>query len=153
MSEEHTGDGESALSRAREARERVEAKRERFYEIVSSAIDSLPEELRDRMENLEIVIADWPSPSQMSRTNTRNRFGLLGLYEGIPHTRRGHGYNMVLPDKITVFRKPIEARCRTWREVEEEITRVALHEIAHHFGIDDATLRDIEERRRSERGW
>lgn len=153
MSEEHTGDGKSALSRAREARERVEAKRERFYEVVSSAIDSLPEELRDRMENLEIVIADWPSPSQMSRTNTRNRFGLLGLYEGIPHTRRGHGYNMVLPDKITVFRKPIEARCRTWRDVEEEITRVVLHEIAHHFGIDDATLRDIEERRRSERGW
>jgi predicted Zn-dependent protease with MMP-like domain len=76
----------------------------------------------------------------------------MGLYEGVPHTRRGHGYGMVLPDKITVFRKPIEARCRSWQEVEWEVHRVVRHEIAHHFGTDEDTLRMIEGRWQKGRG-
>jgi predicted Zn-dependent protease with MMP-like domain len=108
------------------------------------AIDELPPEFRDRLENVDVIVEDWPSPTQLNRNNIKSRFGLLGLYEGVPHINRGPGYGMVLPDKITIFRKPIEARCHSWQEVEEEVARVVRHEIAHHFGIDDHRLRTLE---------
>jgi len=69
---------------------------------------------------------------------------LLGLYEGIPQTKRGSGYNLVLPDKITIFQKPIERVCRNDEEIEAEVQKVVRHEIAHHFGIGDDVLRMIE---------
>lgn len=154
MSEERSPESRQAISRAREARERAAQQRERFYDLVERALDGLPEEFRERLDNLEIVVADWPSPYQLARTGIRNRFGLMGLYEGVPHIRRGHGYGMVLPDKITVFRKPIESRCRSWQEIESEVQRVVRHEIAHHFGTSEDTLRTIEggwrERKRDE---
>jgi predicted Zn-dependent protease with MMP-like domain len=77
--------------------------------------------------------------------------GLLGLYEGVPQTKRDRGYSMVLPDRITIFQKPIEAICRSESEVEREIRRVVQHEIAHHFGIGEARLGEIERRRRRRR--
>jgi predicted Zn-dependent protease with MMP-like domain len=123
-------------------------RRERFYDLVIKVIDELPPEFLDKLENLDVGVVDWPSPSQLTKSNIRNRYGLLGLYEGVPHTRRGRGYGMVLPDKITIFRKPIESRCRSWGEAEEEIRQVVLHEIAHHFGTDEQTLRTIEGDRR-----
>jgi len=132
----------------REAQLRVERRRQQFFDLVMKAVDELPPEFKDRLENVDVVVADFPSPGQLARSNIRSRFGLLGLYEGVPHTRRGPGYGMVVPDKITIFRKPIEARCRSWAEVEEEIVRVVRHEIAHHFGTDEPTLRDIESRQR-----
>jgi len=70
---------------------------------------------------------------------------LLGLYQGVPQTRRGRGYGLVLPDKISIFQKPIEAQCRLGDEVEAKIEEVVRHEIAHHFGLDDRTLRKIED--------
>ena len=148
MTEEHGPFDRGRRPRQQEARERAALQRERFYELVMKSIDGLPPAFLDKLENLDIVVADWPSPSQMARSNIRSRYGLLGLYEGVPHTSRGRGYGMVLPDKITVFRKPIEARCRSWTEVEDEIGRVVRHEIAHHFGIDEDTLRTIEGNRR-----
>ena len=78
----------------------------------------------------------------------RHKSQLLGLYEGVPHTKRGRGYNLVLPDKITIFRKPIEMKCRSDKEIETEIGRVVRHEIAHHFGIGERTLREIEKKYR-----
>ena len=72
---------------------------------------------------------------------------LLGLYEGVPHTMRGKGYTLVLPDKITLFQKSIEAICHNDNELEAEIGMVIRHEIAHHFGISDATLHRIESRK------
>lgn len=69
---------------------------------------------------------------------------MLGLYEGVPRTRRGQGYGMVLPDKITIFRKPIETRCRSWEEIEKEVAKVVRHEIAHHFGIEEHRLQNLE---------
>ena len=144
MREEQPPESRSAITRASEARERAALQRERFYELVEKALDALPDEFKERLDNLEIVVAEWPTSYQLAKTGIRNRFGLMGLYEGIPHTRRGHGYGMVLPDKITVFRKPIEARCRSWQEVEREVHRVVRHEIAHHFGTDEHTLRTIE---------
>jgi predicted Zn-dependent protease with MMP-like domain len=144
MTEEQGQSDQSRRLKHRDARERAELQRERFYDFVMKAIDELPPVFLEKLENLDIVVADWPSPTQLSRSNIRSRYGLLGLYEGVPQTGRGRGYGMVLPDKITVFRKPIEARCRSWKEVEEEIGRVVRHEIAHHFGIGDNTLRILE---------
>lgn len=132
----------------REAQLRAERRRQQFFDLVMKAVDELPPEFKDRLENVDVVVADFPSPGQLARSHIRSRFGLLGLYEGVPHTRRGPGYGMVVPDKITIFRKPIEARCRSWSDVEEEIVRVVRHEIAHHFGTDEPTLRDIESKQR-----
>lgn len=118
--------------------------RQKFEELVIKAIEELPAEFKDKLENVEIIIEDWPSPRQLSRLGIRHNTQLLGLYEGIPQTNRGQGYNLVLPDKITIFQKPIEATCHSDREIKAEIGTVVRHEIAHHFGIGDETLHSIE---------
>lgn len=146
MVDEENQKKSTALQRSRDAQARAAMYRKRFYDYVVNAINELPDEFRKRMENVDIVISDWPSSHQLNRSGIRSRYGLLGLYEGIPRTARNQGYNMVLPDKITIFRRPIEARCSSWEEVEEEVGRVVRHEIAHHFGIDDKTLRRLENR-------
>lgn len=118
--------------------------RERFQELVVRAVNELPEEFLSQLRNLDIVVEDRPSISQRRKTGTGSGYSLLGLYEGVPQTRRSRGYGMVLPDKITIFQGPIEARCRSEDEVEAEVRRVVRHEIAHHFGISDARLRELE---------
>ncbi len=146
MTEDQNQKNETALSKAREAQERAEMHRERFYEFVVKAIAALPDEFQERLENVDIIVSDWPSAYQLSRSGIRSKNGLLGLYEGVPRTVRSHAYNLVTPDKITIFRKPIESRCRSWKEIEEEVVRVVRHEIAHHFGTDEPTIRRIEGR-------
>ncbi len=148
MSEEHSPLERDAGPRGRDAQARAALRRERFYNLVMKAIGSLPPEFQDKLENLDVAVADWPTPSQLAQSKIRSRFGLLGLYEGVPHTRRDRGYGMVLPDKISIFRRPIEARCHSWGEIEEEIRRVVRHEIAHHFGTGEQRLRTIESNRR-----
>ena len=121
--------------------------KKRFEELVAQAVESLPEEFGDRLENIDIVVADEPSRTQMRQSGLKRNETLLGLYEGIPQTERGSHYGLVPPDKITIFQKPIEDKCRGDDEVKKEIQRVVQHEIAHHFGISDARLRQIERRR------
>ena len=119
----------------------------RFEELVRQAIDRLPQDLAEKLENVDIVVQDLPTPAQSGRMGLGGRYMLLGLYEGIPLTRRGQFYGMVLPDKITLFQTNIERKCggNTGRIVRE-ITSVVRHEIAHHFGISDERLKEIEER-------
>lgn len=106
-----------------------------FAESVEAALDLLPLDLREALSNVEIVIEDEPPPGQR----------LLGLYRGIPLTRRGSAYAGVLPDKITVFRGPIERLFGSDPErLRREIRHVVLHEIAHHFGISDARLIELD---------
>lgn len=118
--------------------------RERFEWLVARAVEALPEEFASRMDNIDVVVEDWPTAEQL--TKARRRYGqtLLGLYQGVPLTKRGRHYGMVPPDKITIFRKPIEAKCRYDAEITASIQRVVKHEIAHHFGISDARLQQIE---------
>lgn len=111
------------------------------------AISGLPEEFQEKLENVDVVVEDWPSARQLRGLRLRQREQLLGLYEGVPQTDRGQSYTLVLPDKITIFQKPVEAQCHSDREIEEEMGGVIRHEIAHHFGISDATLRKIERRK------
>jgi len=106
-----------------------------FERVVRETLDSLPSELRDRISNVEVVVEDEPPPGRP----------LLGLYEGVPLTRRGSGYAGVLPDKITIYRAPLEYLYGDDAAVlRERIRHVVLHEVAHHFGISDARLVEID---------
>jgi predicted Zn-dependent protease with MMP-like domain len=116
---------------------------ERFERLVARAVEELPEEFCERLENVDVVVADEPDRRQRRRSRLRPRDTLLGLYEGVPLTERTQGYTFIMPDKITIFQKPIEAICRTDAQIVEQVKRVVRHEIAHHFGISDDRLRDI----------
>ena len=118
--------------------------RERFEWLVARAVQALPEEFVTRLENIDVVVEDRPTSGQLRRVGLRHGQTLLGLYEGVPQTKRGGHYGLVPPDKITIFQKPIEARRRHDAEIMAEIERVVKHEIAHHFGISDARLQQIE---------
>ena len=108
---------------------------ERFEEYARGALDSLPAELKAQMSNVEIVVEDEPPPGQP----------LLGLYQGVPLTRRGSYYGGVLPDKITIYRGPLERLYgRDEAALREQVRRVVLHEIAHHFGISDERLVELD---------
>ena len=118
--------------------------RERFERLVAQAIESLPGEFRERLENIDVVVADWPTSGQLADAGLRRREALLGLYQGVPLTWRSTRYGMVVPDKVTIFQKPIEAKCRSDTRVINEVRKVVWHEIAHHFGISDDRLEQLE---------
>jgi len=106
-----------------------------FEETVQAAVESLPDDLRSAMSNVAIVVEDEPPEGQP----------LLGLYEGIPLTERSSWYAGVRPDKISIYRGPLERLYgHDPEQLEEQIRRVVLHEIAHHFGIDDDRLRELD---------
>jgi len=108
---------------------------EEFEQLVEEAIASLPDDLRDAISNVAVVVADEPPQGAP----------LLGLYEGIPLTRRTTGYAGVLPDRITIFRGPIERLYGSEPDrLARAVRRVVLHEIAHHFGISDERLRELD---------
>ncbi len=118
--------------------------RERFQWLVAKAVDSLPEGFRTKLENVAVVVEDWPTQGQLAEVGLRRRQTLFGLYQGVPLTKRGIHYGLVPPDKITIFQKPIEAKCSHDAQIIAEIRRVVRHEIAHHFGIGDARLKQLE---------
>jgi predicted Zn-dependent protease with MMP-like domain len=106
-----------------------------FEQWVEEAIDALPSDLRAAMSNVELVIEDEPPAGQP----------LLGLYQGVPLTRRTSRYGAVAPDKISIYRGPLERHYgHDPTLLQEQIRRVVLHEIAHHFGISDERLREID---------
>jgi predicted Zn-dependent protease with MMP-like domain len=115
----------------------------RFEDLVTKAIESMPDEFQDRLENVDIVIADEPSSAQRRRSRLHKDETLLGLYEGVPLTERTTNYGMIVPDKITIFQRTIEASFNGDDRIVKEIRRVVLHEIAHHFGINDARLKEL----------
>lgn len=116
---------------------------DQFDELVLRAIEDLPEIFLDCLENVAIVVEEWPDRAVLQSVGVSQRSHLLGLYQGIPQTDRTHGYNLVMPDKISIYRRPILMRCRSDSEVHELVQRVVRHEIAHHFGIDDDRLTEI----------
>jgi predicted Zn-dependent protease with MMP-like domain len=112
-----------------------------FYELVERALEGLPPELSELLDNVAIVVDDWPNYSTPLASGD-NYGTLYGLYEGVPLTERGAGYYGTLPDKITIFRGPLERDFRR-RELEEQIRITVVHEIAHHFGIDEERLEEL----------
>ena len=121
----------------------VNMERQKFEELVIKTVDSLPPEFQRKLENVDIVVENWPTRRQLRQAKRSHPTQLLGLYQGIPQTRRGEKYGLVLPDKITIFQGPIEAQCCCDDEIEAKVKEVVRHEIAHHFGLDEETLRKI----------
>lgn len=117
--------------------------REEFEELVLAAVKELPDQLRTKLENVAIVVEDIPHPWQLLRLRLPPWATLFGLYEGVPRTYRGTGYTFVLPDKITIFRKPIEFFCQTRAKIKEKVRQTVRHEIAHHLGMSESDLRRI----------
>ncbi|HEU5416065.1 MAG TPA: metallopeptidase family protein [Streptosporangiaceae bacterium] len=110
----------------------IEIEPGRFEEMVATALDGLPPELGEMMRNVAVVVQPEPGPP-----------GLLGLYEGIPLTARSTNYAGALPDRITIYQQAISAICDTEGQVAEQVRRTVIHEVGHHFGIDDDRLEDL----------
>ncbi|HXF63559.1 MAG TPA: metallopeptidase family protein [Caldilineaceae bacterium] len=119
--------------------------RERFEELVEEALESIPDSFWDVIDNLVVTVEEWPTRSQLESAGTEPGHLLLGLYEGVPLTARNHAYGLVPPDKITIFRGPILRVCPPFDEeaIRSQVRRTVLHEIAHHFGIDDDRLLEL----------
>ena len=121
---------------------------ERFEELVRRALEGLPDEIARRMDNVDVEVQDIASPRQLAAAGVPAGHTLLGLYQGIPLTRRTSGYNLVAPDRITIFRRPLEMLSRDEDDLVGRVRETVVHEVAHHFGISDARLREIESERR-----
>jgi len=117
---------------------------EEFEELITEAISSLPEKFKEKMENIVVVVESLPSQELLKEMKIKSPYGLLGLYRGVPYPRRGIWYRNVMPDKIIIFKKPIEVRCRNKEEIKKSVRRVVVHEIGHYFGLGEADLRKIE---------
>ena len=118
--------------------------REEFEEAVVAALKRLPKFIKEKMENVDVVVEPKASAEVLSEMGLHSPFELLGLYQGIPYDRRGFYYGNVLPDKITLFQIPIESICQTKEEVNEKVREVIIHEVGHYFGLDDKRLRELE---------
>jgi predicted Zn-dependent protease with MMP-like domain len=114
-----------------------------FERIVAKALDDLPPAFLERLENVEIVVEPYADPETLRLAGVPNPMQLLGFYHGVPLTERSHGYTLVLPDKISIYQQPIEHICRTPEAIRAQVRRTVMHELAHHFGIDDSRLREI----------
>jgi len=111
-----------------------------FEYLVERAIETIPEEFREKLENVSIVVSDWPSRYQIAKVGGKGF--LLGLYEGVPQTRRGrYGVGGVLPDKITIFKIPILRISKTLDDVVGQVRETVIHEIGHHFGLGEEEIR------------
>ncbi len=112
-----------------------------FEQLVTEALDSLPDEILAWLDNVAIVIGEWPTREQLVRAGLAPGDLLFGLYVGVPKTQRGVTYGETVPDKIVIFRQPIERVCRTSAQIRAQVRRTVLHEIGHHFGLDEEELR------------
>jgi predicted Zn-dependent protease with MMP-like domain len=118
----------------------VRVSRHRFEELVADALDAIPPELAAEMENVAVVVEDWPRADQLEQREGT----LLGLYEGVPLTARGAlTYAGVVPDRITIFRGPLSERAHDEDDLARQVRVTVLHEVGHHFGMTDARLHEL----------
>lgn len=115
-----------------------------FEALVDEAIESLPPYFRDKMNNVSVVVARWPTREELRYAGLGPGETLLGLYDGVPLTERTQGYNLVTPDVITLYQGPIEQEAgNDYEAIRHWVRHVFLHELAHHFGISDDRLREL----------
>jgi len=119
---------------------------EEFSKLISRAIDEMPERYIKHLDNVAITYEDEPTPEQRVKLKLRGDQTLFGLYEGIPLTKRGAGYNLVLPDKITIFKNPIFYASHDQNSLYRHIKHTLWHEIAHYYGLDHGEIHAIEAR-------
>ncbi len=114
---------------------------EAFEDLVEQALADLPEQIQSWLDNVAIVVAERPTPEHLAQAGAPPGTLLFGLYVGVPKTRRGFTYGEIVPDKILIFRRPILQVCRTPAQVRAQVRQTVLHEIGHHFGLDEEQLR------------
>jgi len=120
--------------------------KKKFKKLVQEGLKELPSKIRNEMENVALVVEDEPTSYQKKKLN--NRGIVFGLYEGIPQSKRNSAYNKgSLPDKITIFKHSIEKKFKKEQAIKEKVKQVVWHEIAHHFGFDEAEVRELEQKR------
>jgi predicted Zn-dependent protease with MMP-like domain len=118
--------------------------RAEFEELVRAALDELPAEFAARLENVAVVVEDEPDPQLLrSLGMDPRRQTLFGLYQGVPLHLRGTGYGGVLPDKISIYYRPVVRACATPDQIRRQVRTTVIHEIAHFFGLDDKTIRGM----------
>lgn len=120
---------------------------EQFDQLISRAMDELPQEYIRGLDNVVVTYDDEPTPHQREKMKLRHDQALFGLYEGIPRTQRGAGYNLVLPDKITIFKLPMIHLYHDMDSLYREVKHTLWHEIAHFYGLDHDRIYEIED------GW
>jgi predicted Zn-dependent protease with MMP-like domain len=119
---------------------------EEFEKLVGEGIDSIDKKFLEKLQNVEIVIEDDPTPYQLEKLKMRGGI-LFGLYEGVPQTQRAQ-YGQVLPDKITIFKNSIERVFFRPEDIKKAVKDVVWHEIAHHFGMNEQQVREAEQKRK-----
>ena len=117
-------------------------KREQFVKIVEETLDSLPQEFRSRIRNVAVLVEDFP-PNQPSQQSGQQRRLLLGIFHGVPTTRKSVFELSTGPDYIVLYQKNIEAVCSSEAEVREQIRLTVMHELGHYFGMDENQLKDV----------
>lgn len=114
-----------------------------FERLVTEALDELPKNIQEMLDNVDVIARHFPTREQLADNGMSRKSDLLGLYEGVPLTERSSSYGMVLPDRITLFRGPIEAVCASAEEMAEQVRITVKHELAHHFGTSDEQLEQM----------
>lgn len=119
---------------------------EEFNKIVAKAIDGIPEHYAKNIKNLAFVVEETPSDAQRQKNNLQPGQTLLGLYEGVPLTKRNSNYNLVLPDKITIFKRPTEAHASDLEQLTAIVQNTVWHEVAHYYGLGHGRIHELEQK-------
>ncbi len=119
-----------------------------FEKLVEQAILELPEHIRQKMDNVEVIVEEKASAGQLAKVGLRSSNSLLGLYQGVPQTTWGRGFGNILPDKISIFQEPIERLAKADKKIIALVKDTVWHEIAHHFGFDEKGARRLEAKRK-----
>lgn len=117
--------------------------RRRFEALVADALDGIPEPIRARMDNIDVVVEETLTPDQRDAMELEPDEVLFGLYEGTPLIERGILSDPLMPDKITIFKRALEEACDSEQEITEEVRKTIVHEVAHHFGFDEDRLAEL----------
>ncbi len=114
--------------------------KDKFEQLVIEAVKDLPKFFKDKMDNISIIIEDFPS-LDIQRQTKHGLYGILGIYQGVPFPKRNHWYGNVLPDRIIIYQKPIEKLAKTEFEIKEQVRKTVMHEIGHYYGLSEHELR------------
>ncbi len=114
-----------------------------FESLVIKALEELPQIFKDSLENVDVVVDNMPSHDEIRSTGVSSRRMVLGLYQGVPLSKRSYYYGMVMPDKVSIFKDNIERICSSDEEIVRLVAHTVQHEMAHHLGISDDRLREL----------
>lgn len=126
----------------------IEITSSHFEQIVADAIDAIPEPYGSNIQNLVFVVEDIPNHEQRLKLQLHPNETLFGLYEGIPLPARGSNYNLVLPDKITIFKRPLELSSNDLEDLKAKVHHTIWHEVAHYYGLGHDKIHELERRKR-----